>query len=181
MITTVDLASSNLVANTLTNVLCYTCVMSPNTLFQYCPKLIVLSDDRTKVLLAKRKGEADYNDTYTFIGGKMETTDKSILAGIKREKNEEIGVSAKLRILPNEAYTLLFQKKDGHSMVIPHIASIYMSGDIQLSDEYSDYRWVSIIELATFEPKIENIPQLTQWAIQKLSAPNQDFVEIQLR
>jgi hypothetical protein len=45
------------------------------TLFQYCQKLIILSADKTKVLLAKRKGEADYDGIYSFIGGKMETTD----------------------------------------------------------------------------------------------------------
>lgn len=40
-----------------------------NTLsFQYCQKIIVFSEDRSSVLLAKRKGEADYNDIYSFIG-----------------------------------------------------------------------------------------------------------------
>lgn len=130
------------------------------------------------MLLAKRKGEADYDGTYSFIGGKMETTDESILAGMKREKDEEIGADAKVKILPNETYNLLFRKKDGNSMVLPHIAGIYVSGEIQLNDEYSDYRWVSIAELENFEPKIENIPQLTAWAVQKLSGNDLDFVEI---
>lgn len=152
--------------------------MSINTLFQYCQKLVILSEDKTKVLLAKRQGEADYDGTYTFIGGKMETTDASILAGMKREKDEEIGGSATIKILPNETYNLLFRKKDGNSMIIPHIAGIFVSGKIQLNDEYSDYKWVPIAELETFKPKIENIPQITQWAIQKLSAPIDDFVEI---
>lgn len=130
------------------------------------------------MLLAKRKGEADYDGTYSFIGGKMETTDESILAGMKREKDEEIGAGAKVKVLPNETYNLLFRKKDGNSMVLPHIAGVYVSGEIQLNDEYSDYRWVPINELESFEPKIENIPQLTAWAAQKLSGNNLDFVEI---
>ncbi|HWZ66124.1 MAG TPA: NUDIX hydrolase [Patescibacteria group bacterium] len=152
--------------------------MNKNTLFQYCQKLVILSDDKTKVLLAKRKGEADYDGTYSFIGGKMETTDESLLAGMKREKDEEIGSAAKIKVLPNETYNLIFRKQDGNSMILPHIAGIYVSGEIQLSDEYSDYKWVPISELETFEPKIENIPELTQWALQKLSSSTDDFVEI---
>lgn len=152
--------------------------MSSSTLFQYCQKLVILSRDRTKVLLAKRKGEADYNGTYSFVGGKMETTDETILSGIKREKDEEIGESANIKILPNETHNLLFRKKDGNSMILPHIAGVYISGDIHLNDEYSDYKWVPIAELESFEPKIENITELTNWAVQKLSDPNLDFVEI---
>jgi len=41
------------------------------------------------VLLCKRQGETELNEIFTFIGGKMETTDDSILQGLKREKDEE--------------------------------------------------------------------------------------------
>jgi ADP-ribose pyrophosphatase YjhB (NUDIX family) len=148
------------------------------TLFQYCQKLIVLSEDRSKVLLAKRKGEADYDGVYSFIGGKMETTDETILVGMKREKDEEIGMRAKVNILPNETYNLLFRKKDGNAMILPHIACVYLSGDIDLSEEYSEYQWVPVASLNEFEPKIENIPELTQWAVRKLTEPNLNFAEI---
>jgi len=147
-------------------------------LFQYCQKLIVLSADRRSVLLAKRKGEADYDGTYSFIGGKMETTDESILAGMKREKDEEIGEGVTIRVLPTETYNLLFRKKDGNSMILPHIASVYVSGDIQLNDEYSDYAWVPLAELDSFEPKIANIPQLTRWAAEKIATTNEQLVDI---
>lgn len=152
--------------------------MNSNTLFQYCQKLIILSEDKTKVLLAKRKGEADYDGVYSFIGGKMETTDESIVAGMQREKDEEIGTNAKVKVLANETYNLLFRKKDGNSMILPHIAGIYVSGVIVLNEEYSDYQWIPINELAEFEPKIANIPELTKWAVRKLSHQDQDFVTI---
>ncbi|HSX06606.1 MAG TPA: NUDIX hydrolase [Candidatus Saccharimonadia bacterium] len=143
--------------------------MDSPTLFQYCQKLIILSEDKTKVLLAKRKGEADYDGVYSFIGGKMETTDKSILAGMKREKDEEIGSGTVIAVLPSETYNVLFRKKDGNSMILAHIAGVFVSGTIVLSEEYSDYQWVPIDELASFEPKIENIPELTEWALATLS------------
>lgn len=152
--------------------------MNSNTFFQYCQKLIVLSEDKTKVLLAKRKGEADYDGTFSFIGGKMETTDESIVAGMKREKDEEIGTDVKVRLFPDETHNLLFRKKDGSSMILPHIPGVYISGEINLNEEYSEYRWVPIAELDTFEPMIEGIPELTQWAVRKLSQASNDFVEV---
>lgn len=148
------------------------------TLFQYCQKLIVLSGDKQSVLLAKRKGEADYDGTFTFIGGKMETTDDSLLAGMRREKNEEIGPDARVNVLADETRNLLFRKKDGNAMVIPHVASVFAGGDIRLSDEYSEYRWVPLTELDAFEPKIDNIPELTRWAVEKLAQPNAVLTEI---
>jgi 8-oxo-dGTP pyrophosphatase MutT (NUDIX family) len=148
--------------------------MHDTTLFQYCQKLIILSQDKQSVLLAKRKGEADYDGTYSFIGGKMETTDETILAGMKREKDEEIGTQAVIKVLPNETYNVFFRKKDGNSMVLPHIAGIYIAGEILLNEEYSDFAWVSLSELEDFEPKIDNIPQLTNWAKAKLDMLNDD-------
>lgn len=108
----------------------------------------------------------------------METADQTLLAGMRREKNEEIGSSAVVQVLPNETYNLLFRKKDGNAMVIPHIPAIYVSGDIQLNEEYSDYKWVPINELDVFEPKIESITILTMWAKQKLATPEIKLVTI---
>lgn len=142
--------------------------MNSSTLFQYCQKLIILSEDKTKVLLAKRRDEADYDGTYSFIGGKMETTDVSVLAGMKREKDEEIGPAARIKVLPGETYSLLFRKKDGNSMIVAHVAAVFLSGDIVLNEEYSEYQWVALNKLAGFEPKIANIPELTTWAKEKL-------------
>jgi len=153
--------------------------MSSNYLFQYCQKLVILSADKQAVLLVKRKGEVDYDGVFSFIGGKMETTDASIVDGMKREKDEEIGADVKVNILPNETYNVLFTKKDGNSMILPHIPGILKSGDIKLNDEYSEYKWVSFVELDDFEPKIDNIPELAIWAATKLYIANDsEFVEI---
>lgn len=129
--------------------------MQFNLFFQYCQKLIILSPDKQSVLLAKRKEEADYNNIYSFIGGKMETTDGSIISAMKREKDEEIGANTKVRVLSNESYNVLFRKKDGSSMIVPHIACIFRSGNIVLSEEYSKYKWIPLNKLNDFEPKIK--------------------------
>jgi len=153
--------------------------MQSNFLFQYCQKLIILSTDKQSVLLAKRKGEADYDGVFSFIGGKMETTDEDMIAGMRREKNEEIGTDTIVKVLPYETFNVFFRKKDGNSMILPHIAGVFVSGKIVLNEEYSEYKWVSLPELNNFEPKIDNIPKLTEWALQKMiSADNSQLVEI---
>ena len=68
------------------------------SLFHYCQKIVIFSEDLQSVLLCKRKDEKDFDGIFSFIGGKMETTDKDILEGLKREKEEEIGANAKIKI-----------------------------------------------------------------------------------
>jgi NADH pyrophosphatase NudC (nudix superfamily) len=148
--------------------------------FQYCPKLVVLSTDKSKILLCKRKGEADYDGTFSFIGGKMESTDSSINEAIKREKDEEVGSDFRVLLYPNFSLNILFRKKDGSSMIVPHYLAIYKAGEVRLnSNEYSEYKWVKIDELNSFEPKIQNIPGMVAQTLSLANiALDQDFVVI---
>jgi len=125
--------------------------------FQYCQKIIVLSKDLTQVLLCKRKGENDFDEVFSFIGGKMEVTDETILAGLTREKNEEVGEDFKINIYPTYSTNISFRKKDGNTMILPHYLAIYQNGEINLNEEYSEYRWIPISEIDSFEPKIPTI------------------------
>jgi len=153
--------------------------MQDNLLFQYCQKLVVFSPDKQSVLLARRKSEIDYDGVFSFIGGKLETSDESLVAGMQREKAEEIGSGVTLKVLPNETYNILFRKKDGNTMVIPHVPAVYVSGDITLNDEYSEYKWVTLGDLQNFEPKIQSVLPMAQWASEKLAAAHKiDFIEI---
>jgi len=147
--------------------------------FQYCQKIVVFSAGKDKVLLCQRKGEADYDGVYSFIGGKMETTDQSIIAGLKREKDEEVGPDFQVKIYPNFTTNILFQKQDGSSMILPHYLAIHVSGEIDLNDEYSNYKWVALAELSEFEPKIPSIPRVINkfLKLEKIIA-EKDFVLI---
>jgi NADH pyrophosphatase NudC (nudix superfamily) len=150
------------------------------THFQYCQKIVVFRNHDSEVLLARRTGEADYDGVYTFIGGKMETTDEDIIAGLKREKTEEIGAAEQVRICPYVSLNVLFRKKDGNAMILPHYYATYLGGDIILgTDEYTDYAWVALDKLTGFEPKVPNIPEVVQW-MQRLKGNLQtdDFVTI---
>lgn len=147
--------------------------------FQYCPKMVVFNEGLDKVLLARRKGEQDYDDTFSFIGGKIETSDGGIINGIRREKNEEIGTDATIRIAPMPVFNAYFQKRDGSSMILPHHICIYLGGNINLNDEYSEYQWVPLDELKEFGPKIDTIEPAVDWAKRFIGQlTDNDFVEI---
>ncbi len=147
--------------------------------FQNCQKLVVFSADLSKVLLCKRKGEQDFDGVYSFIGGKMEITDKTLLVGMKREKEEEIDKECKISVFPTFNYTTLFVKKNGSHMLLPHYLAIFKGGTILLSDEYSEYKWVRINELKSFEPKIPNIAEVTAILLRlKEIAHEDEFVEL---
>ncbi len=126
--------------------------------FQFCQKIVVFSRDLKSVLLCQRQGEMDYNDIYSFIGGKMETTDASILDGLKREKDEEVGPDFKVNICPKYSANLFYIKKDGSRMILPHYYAVHISGEVLLNEEYSDYKWVRLDEIEAFEPKVKSIP-----------------------
>ncbi|MBU0545852.1 NUDIX hydrolase [Patescibacteria group bacterium] len=128
--------------------------------FQYCQKIVVYSKDEKSVLMCKRKGEADFDSVFSFIGGKMETTDAGIVDGLRREKNEEVGESFKIKIFPTFTTNVFYAKKDGNAMILPHFFAIHESGEIELNEEYSEYKWVPLNEVASFEPKIFTIPEI---------------------
>ncbi len=148
--------------------------------FHYCPKLVVFSEDKQSVLMARRAGEADFDGVYTFIGGKTETTDGSLVEGLRREKTEEIGPDAKLDVCYKiSCYQVWYTKKNGNSMVLPHHIAIYQGGEIKLNpEEYDDYKWVPVAEIEEYAQIAENVPAVQQ-AVRFLPIlKDEDFVEI---
>ncbi len=147
--------------------------------FQNCLKIIVFSKDKSKVLLCRRKGEADYDGVFSFIGGKMEVSDKTIAESLKREKNEEVGEEFIIRICPKYCINILFTKNDGSKMVVSNYYSEHVCGEIKLSQEYSEYKWADINNLDSFEPKIPTIPTTIREML-RLSKiiQNQEFINI---
>jgi len=139
--------------------------MDPKYFFQYCQKLVVFSKDSNNIFLAKRKNESHYDGVYAFIGGKMETSDKSIVDGLRREKIEEVGEEMQISFYPGATHNKLFKRKDGFLMILPHYIAKYKGGKIKLNEEeYSEYKWVEISEIDIFEPKVDNIPEIIKWA-----------------
>lgn len=125
--------------------------------FQYCQKIAVLSKDGNSILLCKRQEEKDYDGVFSLIGGKMESDENSILDALKREKDEEVGENFIVDVFDSYSFNVFWRKGDGTPMILPHYLAWHVEGEIKLSDEYSEYKWVSLEELDSFEPKISNI------------------------
>jgi NADH pyrophosphatase NudC (nudix superfamily) len=150
------------------------------TLIQYCQKLVVFNDARDAILLAKRRGEKDFDGIFSLIGGKMEITDGDIISGIRREKIEEIGTSACVLVYPQISWNVSYVKNDGQAMILPHYFAVYRGGEIKLNpEEYSEYAWVALEALANFEPKIASIPEAVEATLKIASIIDEaDLVEI---
>jgi len=153
--------------------------MMQNTLYQYCPKLAVFNAARTELLLCRRKGELDYDSVFSLIGGKMEHKDASIVEALRREKNEEVGEGFVLRLLATHSVDVPFIKKDGTRMILPHFYAEHHRGEVQLNDEYSEFRWVGLEYLKSFTPMIENIAWIVPLLLRGAIHANPDeFIEI---
>jgi len=149
------------------------------THFQYCPKLAVFDRAGASVLLCRRKGEQDYDGVFSLIGGKMEHKDASISAAIRREKDEEVGPGFVVQLLLTLSVDVFFAKVDGNRMILPHYYARHVQGELALSDEYSEFKWVPMDDLPHFSPMIENVrwiaPLLQRVAVQ---ARTDEFVEL---
>lgn len=154
--------------------------MNQKYAFQYCQKLVVFSSDMKKLFFARRTGEADYNGAFAFIGGKMETSDQSIIEGLKREKDEEVGKQVKIKVYPYSTFNALYTKKDGNKMILPHYLAYYVGGTIKLNpEEYSEYAWIPVNAVADLEPKVENVVEAAAWAVAlSKTVASKDLVEI---
>lgn len=148
--------------------------------FQYCQKLVIFSEDWSSIFLARRHGEADFDGTYSFIGGKMDTSDTDILDGLRREKNEEVGQAFTLQVYIDATHNLFFRKKDGNTMILPHYIARHIGGEIHLNtEEYSEFRWIKHTELDAFEPKIGTIKEAVAWALKtRATLTMSDFTQI---
>jgi ADP-ribose pyrophosphatase YjhB (NUDIX family) len=127
-------------------------------LFRYCPKLAVV--DGPDVLLCRRAGEADLDGVFTFIGGKLEHSDASIIEGLRREKTEEIGPDARVAVLGSYSIHVEFTKADGGCVILPHFLADWQGGTIELSDEYSEHRWVPRGELSDMTGVVPDVADI---------------------
>ncbi|MBD3280615.1 hypothetical protein GF389_03770 [Candidatus Dojkabacteria bacterium] len=38
----------------------------------------------------------------------------------------------------------------------------FLSGEVELNEEYSEYKWVDVDGLVSFQPLIENVPEMVR-------------------
>jgi 8-oxo-dGTP pyrophosphatase MutT (NUDIX family) len=149
------------------------------TMYQCVQKLLVVDEQSSRVLLCQRRGEADLDGIFTLIGGKLEHGDEDLVAGLRREKDEEVGAAVRLSVLTTYATFAEFTKADGSKQILPHYYAVYRGGDIEISEEYASFQWVAVDELNGFGPIVPNIPMIADRLIRlRRVATDDDFIEM---
>lgn len=115
-----------------------------------------------KYLITKRsEREKNFPSFWTVPGGRLEQGDYinnpkdtgdawyNILERVlEREVKEETGLNIKN---PRYLLSLAFMRSDSIPVTVNSFYCDYDSGEIQLSDELTDYKWVSIEELKDYQ------------------------------
>lgn len=146
-----------------------------SNVFQYCPKFVIFNTEFDKVLLCKRKWEADYNETWSCPGGKVENSDNDVRVGMRREKTEELWSDCIIKLYQNVSFIEYFIKENGVHMILPHYCCVYEGGDIHINEEYSEWKWFDLWELmnsdyiliSTIQPIVKKILgkcEMLQWS-----------------
>jgi 8-oxo-dGTP diphosphatase len=106
-------------------------------------------NDEGKILIVKRDKEIIFVDKWDVPGGKLDN-DETLFEAISREIVEEVGL--KLARIICTLSSSKFEGKLGDKLII--YRNIYLcraSGEIKLSAEHSEYKWVAPEELRNFE------------------------------
>ena len=145
--------------------------------YEVCPKIAVFSGER--VLVARRTREEELDGVYTLVGGKLETSDRDVLAGIHRELREELGGGLIVRILTTYAVMDEFTKRGGVRMVLPHYYGELSGGSIVVGSEYSDFRWLMPDELEARRDVFQNVAIVCRQLVRLASSAGAtDYTEV---
>lgn len=119
-----------------------------DTLFLIGPRATIYNTKTNKVLLLQRN---DGNNVWEIPGGKRENNE-DIVDALRREVQEETG------LIINE-YKLVYVSPifENHPVLKPFLNIGYLcfvdNGDVIISNEHIDYKWVSVEELTSYLDK----------------------------
>ncbi len=121
--------------------------MSDHGFFQITQKAFIRKGNLLLVMRDKKSGEGD------LPGGRMNQNEffENWIDSLKRELEEELGTSMKLKI--SEDVILIHKHRvnlGNHPCVILGYDCEYISGDINISEEHDFFEWVDI---KTFKPE----------------------------
>lgn len=136
----------------------------------------ILFTDGNSILLLKRSNESDNAETWCLPGGGAKEGETKIGTAI-RETKEETGLDN----IPGRRFETLVSK-DGRKTFTTFLYSVQKQFDIdQLSNEHSDWKWVSFDEMKSTElhPKFKDtLPRYLNVIRRKLSSSFTEWVRI---
>ena len=132
--------------------------------FKVALKAIIQKDG--KILVLKRSCEEDvFAELWDIPGGKIEYGEKTI-DGIKREVFEETGLDVEIEFRPWSLWSFMTPAKERQTVGITLLAK-YFGGEVKLSNEHTDYKWIYPSEFADMsaDPSLKN--EIAKYAEQK--------------
>ena len=108
---------------------------------------VIRNDDGKYLVLKRHENEIAYPGMYTFPGGKIEGND-TIQETLEKEVSEETGLRLKPgKILLKDKAIL---RPDGQTAKsFSYLCFAENLGEVKISDDFTDYCWVSVEELTT--------------------------------
>ena len=107
--------------------------------FKVALKAIIQKDGN--ILGLKRSAIEDvYAELWDIPGGKIEYGE-GIVDGITREIREETGLTVAIEPRPWSVWTFMTPAKQRQTVGVTLLAK-YVSGNVKLSNEHTDYRWM---------------------------------------
>lgn len=117
-----------------------------------------------KILVLKRSSKDDHKPgVWETVGGGMDR-EETPQAGLQREILEETGLEVDVRA-PFNVFT--FKKDTGEFKVGITFLCEYLGGEVVLSDEHSDYRWIDPQEFAGMESVASLHEEIARYAFLK--------------
>lgn len=110
---------------------------------------ILLKNGEGKYLVVCRNPEKypEVGAKWDIVGGRIDPGIK-LLENLRREVSEETGLQIKYEPKLITAQDIL--KKDKHVVRLTY--SGFADGEVKLSDEHSEYRWLTLEEISNLEP-----------------------------
>lgn len=117
-----------------------------------------------KILVLKRSGRDDHKPgVWETVGGGMDR-EETPQTGLQREILEETGLEVEVQE-PFNVFT--FKKDTGEFKIGITFLCKYLGGEVTLSDEHSEYRWIDPEEFSEMESVVSLHKEIAQYALLK--------------
>lgn len=115
---------------------------TPSTTYFKVGQKVVVFNSQVEILFLRRSAKCSRAGGWDFPGGGLEN--EQPLAGIKRETKEEANIEI-TSVYPTSSITYENVDSDIQTLTIGYTARLE-SGEVQLSWEHDEFRWLSIEE-----------------------------------
>jgi 8-oxo-dGTP diphosphatase len=117
-------------------------------LFRNAAKAFIIHNGQL-LIMKRRPNDPQKPGAWDIPGGRLELGEDPF-EGLKREAREEIGCEIEIE-MPISVHH--FVRDDGQKITLTIYLSKFLSGDIKLSEEHTEYKWIDLNEAPNFMPK----------------------------